>query len=507
MVLGGNGMTVLDALWAGLAGVLSWPAFGLMLLTIPIGLIFGIIPGMGGNMGLALLIPFTFGMQPIAGFAFLLGMHAVVHTGGSIPAILFDTPGTGPNAATCIEGFPMAQKGEAGRALGAALMSSMLGGVLGAIFLALVIPVVRPLVLSFGPPEFFMLAIMGLAFISLMSGDSILRGLMAGGMGLIISFVGMDPQTGVVRFSFGVLHLMEGINIVTIVVGLFALAEVIDMGVKGGAIAHTKSATIKGTGVLQGIKDCFTHWWLVMRCSVIGNIIGIIPGLGGDAAAFICYGHAVQTSKHKEEFGKGCVEGVIATDSAHNSKEGGALVPTLAFGVPGSSGMAILLGAFLILGVAPGKEMFTTHLDLVFSMVWVIVIANILAVAICLPLAGTMSKVTFIRTSVMIPYILVCGILGSYLTTANIGDVLITVLFGFIGFAMKKYDYARGPLILGIVLGKIAENALSISLNLYGLMFIFRPIAFVILIITLGTVLFPAYKERAKKKKLEEVSR
>ena len=498
-------MSIWDGIYGGLIGATSWPAFGLMLMTIPIGLIIGIIPGMGGNMGLALLIPFTFGMQPIPGFAFLMGMHAVVHTGGSIPAILFDTPGTGPNAATCIEGFPMAQKGEAGRALGAALTSSAIGGVLGAIFMAMVIPVLRPLVLSFGPPEFFMLAMMGLAFISLMSGDSILKGLMAGGMGLVISFVGMDPQTGVVRFSFGMLHLMDGINIVTIVVGLFAVAEVIDMGIKGGAIAHTKSTTIQGTGVMQGIKDCLTNWWLVLRCSVIGNIIGIIPGLGGDAAAFICYGHALQTTKRKSEYGKGCVEGVIATDAAHNSKEGGALIPTLAFGVPGSSGMAILLGAFMILGVSPGKEMFTEHLDLVFSMVWVLVFANIIAVAICLPLAGTMAKITFLRTSVMIPFILVCGLLGSYLTTSKIGDILITVTFGIIGYGMKKFDYARGPLILGIVLGKIAENALHVSLNLYGLLFIFRPIAFIILLITLGTVFFPVYQEHAKKRKLKGV--
>jgi putative tricarboxylic transport membrane protein len=500
-------MSIWDGIWGGLIGATSWPAFGLMLMTIPIGLIIGIIPGMGGNMGLALLIPFTFGMDPISGFAFLLGMHAVVHTGGSIPAILFDTPGTGPNAATCIEGFPMAQKGEAGRALGAALTSSMLGGVLGAIFMAMVIPVVRPLVLSFGPPEFFTLAIMGLAFISLMSGSSMLKGIMAGGMGMVISFVGMDPQTGVIRFAFGQLYLMDGINIVTVVVGLFAVAEVIDMGIKGGAIAHTKSATIQGTGVMQGVKDCLNNWWLVLRCSVIGNIIGIIPGLGGDAAAFICYGHALQTTKRKDEYGKGCVEGVIATDAAHNSKEGGALIPTLAFGVPGSSGMAILLGAFLILGVAPGKEMFSQHLDLVFSMVWVLVFANIIAVLICLPLAGTMAKITFLRTSIMIPFILVFGLLGSYLTTSRIVDILITITCGFIGYAMKKFDYARGPLILGIVLGKIAENSLHVSLNMYGLMFIFRPIAFGILILTLATVLFPVYREHAKKKKSKEVSR
>ena len=500
-------MEIWDAVWAGFAGATSWPAFGLMLMTIPIGLVIGMIPGLGGNLGLALLIPFTFGMDPTSGFAFLLGMHAVVHTGGSIPAILFDTPGTGPNAATCIEGFPMAQKGEAGRALGAALTSSMVGGVLGAIFMAMVIPIVRPMVLAFGPPEFFMLAMMGVAFISLMSGNSILKGLMAGGMGFIISFVGMDPQTGVVRFSFGILNLMDGINIVTVVVGLFAVAEVIDMGLKKGGIAHSKSPNLKGSGVMQGVKDCFTNWWLLLRCSLIGQMIAMIPGLGGDAAAFICYGHALQTTKRRDEYGKGCVEGVIATDAAHNSKEGGGLIPTLAFGVPGSSGMAILLGAFLVLGVSPGKEMFSDHLDLVFSMVWVLVFANIIAVAICLPLAGSMAKITFLRTSVMIPFILSFGLLGSYLTTSRISDILITVLFGVIGYGMKKFDYARGPLILGIVLGKIAENALHVSLSLYGMSFVFRPIASIILLITLTTIFFPVYQAHAKKKRLMEAAK
>jgi putative tricarboxylic transport membrane protein len=500
-------MSLWDGITGGLSAAMSWPAFGLMLLTIPIGLVVGIIPGMGGNMGLALLIPFTFGMSPIAGFAFLLGLHAVVHTGGAIPAILFDTPGTGPNAATCIDGFPMAQKGEAGRALGAALMSSMLGGVLGAVFMATIIPVVRPLVLAFGPPEFFMMAMMGLAFISLMSGESLLRGLMAGGMGLIISFVGMDPQTGVVRFAYGTLHLMEGINIVTIVVGLFAVAEVIDMGIKGGSIAHMKSADIAGTGVWRGIKDCFVYWWLMIRCSIIGNIIGIIPGLGGDAAAFICYGHAVQTTKNKEQFGKGAIEGVVSTCAAHNSKEGGALIPTLSFGVPGSSGMAILLGAFMILGVAPGPEILTKHLDLVFSMVWVLVFANIIAILLCLPFAGKMAQITFVRTSIMIPFILVCGLLGSYLTTSKLNDILITAAFGGVGFFMKKFDYPRGPLILGIVLGRIAENALHISLTLYGLGFLLRPITLVLLIITLATVLYPTFKDMMRKKEADRGGR
>jgi len=495
---------VFDVVISGLFSVLSWPAVGYMLLAIPIGLIFGMIPGLGGPTSLALLIPFTFGMDPVSGFAFLLGMHSVVHTSGSIPAILFDTPGTGPNAATCIDGFPMAQKGEAGRALGAALFSSMVGGVIGAVCLGLAIPIVRPLVLSFGPAEFFMLSALGLTFIALMSGDSILKGLMAGGMGLIISYVGMDPQTGAIRFCYGCLYLYEGLSLVVIVVGLFAMATVIEMAVEGGkSIAGEQAVTVqqKGGGVIDGIKDAIRRWTLVVRCSILGALIGMCPGLGGDAASFFTYGHAVQTSKHKELFGTGFVDGVIAPDSAHNAKEGGNLVPTLAFGIPGGAAMAILLGAFLIFGVVPGVEMFTKHLSLVYSMIWVLVIANIIAVIICLPFAVKLAKVTFVRTSLIIPFIVVSAGMGAYLTTRNLGNLVVVLVAGFLGYGMKVCKYPRAPLLLGIVLGRISERNLMLALDLYGPKFIFRPIAFVLLLIMIVTVFYPIISKRLRKTK------
>jgi putative tricarboxylic transport membrane protein len=492
-----------DVIVTGLLSVLSWPALGYMLLAIPIGLVFGMIPGLGGPTSLALLIPFTFGMDPVAGFAFLLGMHAVVHTSGSIPAILFDTPGTGPNAATCIDGFPMAQKGEAGRALGAALFSSMVGGVIGAICLGLVIPIVRPLVLSFGPAEFFMLSALGLTFIALMSGDSILKGLMAGGLGLIFSYVVMDPQTGAMRFTYDILYLYEGIHLVVVVVGLFAMATVIEMAVEGGkSIAGdvTVSTTQHpGSGVMMGIKDSIRRWPLLIRCSILGAVIGMCPGLGGDAAAFFTYGHAVQTSKKKELFGTGFVDGVIAPDSAHNAKEGGNLVPTLAFGIPGGAAMAILLGAFLILGVVPGVGMFTKHLSLVYSMIWVLVLANIIAVLICLPFAVKLAKVTFVRTSIIIPFIVVSASMGAFLTTRNLGNLVVVLAMGFLGYAMKVCKFPRAPLLLGIVLGRISERNLMLSLDLYGPTFIFRPIAFILLLIMFATVFYPVISKRFKK--------
>ena len=487
-----------ESLINGLLITLNYKVFAMMLLTIPIGLILGILPGVGGKVGLAILIPFCFGMKPEMAFAFLLGMHAVVHTGSPIPAILFNTP-DGPAAATCVDGYPMAQKGEAGRAMGAALASSGVGGVVGAICMALAIPVVRPVVLAFGPPEFFMMTILGLTFISVMSGESLIRGLMAGGMGMVISFVGMDPQTGVLRYAFNQLYLFDGINIVTITIGIFAIAEVIDMGIRGGSIAHTRPEDVKGAGVWQGIKDTFIHWKLTVRCSVIGTLIGMVPGLGGEAASWICYGHAVQSAKDPQRYGKGAVEGVLAPEAANNSKEGGGLIPTVAFGVPSSGAMAILLGAFIMIGLVPGQEMLTKHLDLVFSMVWILAFANIIGVLMSLTFVGSLSKITFIKVSAIIPFILSFGFLGSFFASNHFGDIIATLILGGIGYGMKVFNYPRAPLVLGAILGKLSENYLHLSLNLFGIYFLLRPITLLLLGIIAATIFYQMWRTRSQK--------
>lgn len=380
--------------------------------------------------------------------------------------------------------------------MGAALASSGVGGVVGAACMALTIPVVRPVVLAFGPPEFFMMTIVGLTFISVMAGDSLIKGLMAGGMGMIISYVGMDPQTGIVRFAFDQIYLFDGINIVTVVIGIFAVAEVIDMGIEGGSIAHTRAEDVKGAGVWQGIKDTFIHWKLTLRCSVIGSVIGMIPGLGGEAASWICYGHAVQTAKDPERYGKGAVEGVLAPESANNSKEGGGLIPTVAFGVPSSGAMAILLGAFIMVGLVPGQEMLTKHLDLVFSMVWILVFANIIGVLMSLAFVGPLAKITFIRISVIVPFILAFALLGSYLATSNFADLIVTLIFGLIGYGMKAFKFPRGPMTLGIVLGKLSENYLHLSVNLYGVFFLVRPLTLVLIAIIVATILYQLHRRR-----------
>lgn len=478
----------------GLLNVFVWPNFGLMALSAIIGMIIGFIPGIGGNFMLAIMIPFVFGMEPFAAIALLLGGHAVTHTGGAITSILFNTPGNGPNAATCFDGFPLAKKGEAGRALGIAMTASSLGGIFGAIVMLLLIPVVRPIVMAFGPPEFFMMVMVGIACIAFLGGKTPAKGLAMGALGLLLSMVGQDPSTGVVRYGFGTLYLWDGVSQILVVIGIFAVGEMIHLAQQGGSIADQMSEVKVTGGVMTGVIDVFKNWWLMVRCSSIGVLVGMIPGLGGEAAGFFAYGHAVQTSKNPEKFGTGAIEGLVAPESAHNSKEGGSLIPTIAFGVPGSSGMAILLGAFLVLGIAPGPKMLSEHLDLVFNMAWTVAVANIFGAALGLATARHMAKLTCIRNSIIVPLVLLFGVLGGYEAHNSITDILVVMVFGVMGYYMSKYGYPKAPLILGLVLGRLAEINLNMAYDLYGLAFLLRPITLVLFIIFLATILSPLIK-------------
>jgi TctA family transporter len=400
---------------------------------------FGAVPGLGGKLGIVLLIPFVFGMEPMAGAVFLLAMHAVVHTGGSIPSILFGVPGTGPDAATIVDGYPMAQQGQAGRALGASLGASGVGGVIGAFFLALMLPVLQPVILSFSPAEFFLLAILGITFIATLSGGSLIKGVIVGLFGLMLAFVGMDPLTGITRYTFGQLFLWDGVDVITAVLALFAVPEMLALGVKGGSISMVsrEAARYSFRDVLEGILDVFRHWGLTIRTSVLGAFIGMIPGLGGDAASWICYGHAVQSSKTPQRFGRGAVEGVIAPETANNAKEGGSLLPTLFFGVPGSSGMAIMLGAFVMLGIQPGPMLILTDMELVWSLIWALALANVIAVGMFLVCAPYFGLLAFVRGGLLIPFVFLLAMLGSYLSRGQWENLILLVGLGTLGYFLK----------------------------------------------------------------------
>lgn len=495
---------LLNAFLSGLSQIFTWSTFSLMLIGIAIGFMVGILPGLGGSATIALMLPFVIKMKPVEAFAILLGMASVLGTTGDITSVLFGVPGEATAAATIIDGHAMAKKGEAGRALGAVLMSSLVGAIFGAFILALTIPVVRPLVLTFGSPELFMLAILGLTFIASLSGGALLKALLAAGIGLFLSTVGLDPQTGVQRFTFGQVFLWDGLGLIPITMGFFAIPEIIELGVQRSSIATGQMKKLGG--VMEGVKDTFRHWWLVMRCSAVGTFCAIIPGMGPGVSQWLAYAQAQQHSKNKESFGKGAVEGVLGPGAANNSSMGGCLITTVAFGVPTTVLMAILIGAFLIQGLVPGPQMLVPeakggHLALTFSFVWIVAISNIITVAVCLLFLNQLVKITYIRGSVIVPVILLLVYLGTFAEKNAFPDMILMLFFGVLGWIMQQLAWPRPPFILGLVLGGLAETRLFLSVNNYRFAWLLRPAVLVIMALAVAAILYPLLRTAWQNKK------
>ncbi|HEX9583820.1 MAG TPA: tripartite tricarboxylate transporter permease, partial [Gammaproteobacteria bacterium] len=453
---------MLDAALAGLLLVAQWPAIGYLILGVTIGLYFGAMPGLSGLVGLAILLPFTFGMDSGSAFALLLGMFAVTTTSDTIASVLLGIPGTVSSQATVLDGYPMAVRGEAARAFGAAFTVSALGGVIGALFLGLSIPIVRPLILSFASPEFFLLGVLGLTMVGSLSGGSIVKGMLAAVLGLMLSMIGYAEMGAIARYHFGFTYLLDGVPLIPLVLGLFAVPEILDLAIRGSSISRVPPDRTRG-GITRGIRDAFRHKWLVLRCSAIGIYVGMLPGLGGAIVDWVAYGHAVQSAGDKSRFGKGDVRGVIAPETANNAMKGGALIPTVAFGIPGSAPMALILGALTIQGLTPGPQMLTTELYVTFGLVWILVIANILGAGVLMLCATQIARVTFIRGHLIIPAVVLFVFMGAWMSSNAIGDWVALLVFGLLGYLMKQGGLPRPPVILGFILGPIMENALFIT--------------------------------------------
>lgn len=481
-------------LFEGLVLLLNPVSLVYLTIGVLLFLVFGAMPGLGGPVAYAILIPLTYTMDPVSAFALLVGGHSAVMFGGSISAILINTPGTGQNVATTFDGYPLTQQGRAGEALGASATASALGSIVGAFCLAGLLPILRRIVLLFGPPELFLICIFGLTTIAAVSRGSFLKGLVAGALGLLLSFVGFEPVSGDLRYTFGTLYLWEGIDLIPMIVGLFAIGEVVHLSTTGGAIAR-KEIPKTAVGIIKGMTAVFKHWFLMIRCAIVGTIIGIIPGAGGAVANVVAYGHAVSTSKHPEKFGTGIIEGVIAPETANDAKDGGALVPTLAFGIPGSETMAILYGAFLIQGLQPGPEMLNKHLPFLFSLVWMIVFGGILGAIIGLAMARKLTRLTMVPFSLLAPFIIAVALIGSFSSRGLLNDVFLTLIFGFFGYGMKKFAYPRAPVVIGLVLGHIVEKNFHISLQLFGWHFLLRPLSLVLLILLAMVTTLPLWRK------------
>lgn len=482
-----------DAFIEGLFLVLQPEPFLFMLLGIFIGTFLGALPGLGGIIGLVILLPFTFGMEPVPAFALLLGLFAVTTTSDTIASVMLGIPGTAASQATILDGYPLAQKGEARRAFGAAYTVSAFGGIFGALVLAASLPLILPIILAFGSPELFMLGILGLAMVGSLAGGSILKGLLVALLGLLMATVGYAETVAIPRYWFGTDYLIDGLPLIPVVLGLFAIPELLELAVKDVSISRVPKEMTKGVTIVTGIRDAFKHWWLATRCAAIGTYVGMLPGLGGAIVDWLAYGHAVQSAKDKSQFGLGDIRGVIAPEAANNAVKGGSLVPTVAFGIPGSLGTAILLGALLIQGLKPGPDMLTTELPLTFSMVWTIVLANIIVAIMLMFLTDQVAKVAFVRGHLIVPGVIMFVFMGAWLGGASIGDWVACLTMGIIGFIMKRGGWPRPPLVLALILGSILENSFQISMRAYeGAGWLGRPIVLIIIALIAATIFFAA---------------
>jgi TctA family transporter len=491
-----------EAALEGLTGVLQPQALMFMSLGVLIGSLVGFLPGIGGPSTLAIMLPFVMTMKdPLLVIALLVGMDAVGNTASAFTSILISVPGSSGSQATILDGHPMAKNGEAARALSASFIASLLGGLFGALVLFASLPVLRPLVLSFSSPEFFILTLWGISMVGILSGNAPIKGILAGILGVLIGTVGLDAKSGIERFSFNTSYLWEGVDLVLVALGIFGIPEVIDLAGRKGAIAKAEEF---GRGYVQGIVDCFRHWWLLLRTSIIGAWVGFLPGLGSSVADWFAYAHAVQTEKNRESFGKGDVRGVIASEGSNNAKEGGDYIPTLAFGIPGGTSTALVLTAFVAVGIKPGPDMLTSQLNLTFAVIWTLVIANMLATAICMVFAKPIARVCFLPFYAIVPPIVAFIFIGAFAANFHSYDLTALLIFSLLGFFMRRYGWPRAPLILGVVLGDKMELYLWLSYTRYGFEWLARPMVIVLIVLLLASIAYPILTGRKNKRDLAD---
>ena len=446
------------------------------------GTVIGILPGLGG---IAILLPFIYTMDVHSAMVLLVGSLAVVHTSDTITSVLIGTPGSAAAAATILDGHPLAKQGEAGRALSAAFLSSMIGGLIGALFLTLSLPIARPLVLLFGSPELLMLCVLGLSFAGFLTGGAPLKGGLSVCLGLLLGSVGSAPADAVDRYTFDQLYLLDGVPLVGVALGVFGIAEIIDLLAKGGQIAER--VNLRG-GWLQGVRDVAQHWGIVLRGSLIGVWAGILPGIGATAGSWMAYGHVVAMARDRERFGKGDIRGVIGPESANNSVEAGDFIPTLLFSVPGGAPSAILLGALFFYGIQPGPRMVQENLDLIFTIIWSFAIANTIGAALCFCLSPALARLTWIPFARLAPAIVVTIFFGAFQSSQNFGDIYAMLGLGLLGWLMKQLGWPRAPFLVGFVLTKPTEQYLWLSISRYGLEWLWRPGVIVLGLLLLASI-------------------
>lgn len=482
------------------AGLILQPlVLGYLVLGVMMGLCIGVAPGLGGIAGLSLLLPFMFGMEPILGLALMIGMVAVVPTSDTFASVLMGIPGSSASQATVLDGFPMAKKGQAARALSAAFASSLFGGLVGAAFLTVFILVARPIVLEFRTPELLMITIFGLSMVGILAGRVALKGIVAAGLGMLIGTIGEGDSAGELRMAtYDLPYLIDGLKLVIVGLGIFAIPEIVALLRKDRAISDRAPI---GGGWLAGVRDWFANIWLSVRCSIIGVVVGVIPGLGGSVVDWIAYGHSVQSTKDQSKFGSGEVRGVIGPESSNNAKEGGGLVPTLLFGIPGSGSMAIFIGAVALLGsgqIEVGPSMLKNNLNITYAIVWLLALANVVGTLICISASGGIARLTAIPFALLAPFLFMIIAFAAFQSGQDILDLAALFGIGLLGIMLRRFDWSRPAFLIGFVLSNPAETytnqAVQIASSRFrrgledGLDYIFSPIVIVLIIITVISV-------------------
>lgn len=483
---------MLDALLTALLALSEPERLGYMALGVAIGYAIGVLPALGGLAGLSLVLPFIYGLDQVSALAMLIGLVAVAATADTYSSILMGIPGSSASQATILDGFPMARRGEAARALSASFLASMIGGLVGAAILTAAVMVARPLILALGTAELFMLAVLGLSMVGVLAGRSLTKGLVACGLGLALGTVGTAPATAEYRLDFGTLYLSDGLPLPVLVLAIFALPEIVDLARGGGTISKTAEL---GRGWLAGMRDILRHWWLLLRCSSIGSVLGAIPGLGGSVTDWIVYGHAVQTEK-KGQFGKGDVRGVIAVESSNNAREGGALVPTLFFGIPSSGSMAVFLGGMTLIGIEAGPSLVGERLDLTYAIIWSLAIANVMGTLLCFATSPLVARLTTIRFGLIAPFMVIIVCFGAFNTSRDIADLLLLLGVGALAMFMRRFGWPRPPFVVGFVLAAPMETYLYQAVQFYGWGFLERPGVLIIGALILLCVILGARQRR-----------
>lgn len=440
--------------------------FILLCLAVMLGMFMGMLPGMGGTITLALLIPLTYTFEPTVAILILAAALGATNFGGSVSAILINTPGSAPNAATLIDGYPMTRNGEGGRAISASAVASAAGAFVGLGIFLLIFPILMEFIVLFGPPEVFWLGIWGLTVIAIVIKGNMIKGLFSAALGFLVIMHGLSAITANQRWTYGQLEMLNGFKLIPVLIGLFAVAEMIKLVSEGGTTAN-KELELAGID-LRGFRDVYENKFLFFRSSLVGGVVGLIPGIGGAAANYIAYFQAVQTASDPEKFGTGDVRGVIASEASNDAKDGTSLLPTLALGIPGSASMAVLLGAFILHGMTPGPLLVEENLGIIAIIVVALLLSNIITSTLGILLADKMAYVTQLDVRIIAPIVLIVSFFGTFALDNVVFDIWITLIFGLLGFAMIKTDIPRIPLILAMVLGPIVEDNFFRSLQTSG---------------------------------------